>query len=122
MEQGLRDVLLAADVPHGLELMRVATETQIAEDEHRAALHRRREELRIELDLRLRQRRLAAEREDWDALTPFEQTERLATPIAELGPQGRIPHQNGPTFRRRPRAAAAAGEAGPEGEGLRRHA
>ncbi len=103
VEARVRDAQLAADAPHGLELMQLAVDTQLAEDEHRAALHRRREELRIELDLRLRQRRLAAERADWDSLTPQEQAERLASTELATGPEGRIPGQHGPQFRRRPR-------------------
>jgi hypothetical protein len=83
--------------------MKLAVDTQLAEDEHRAALHRRREELRIELDLQVRQRRLAAERQDWDSLTSQEQAERLASADLAAGPEGRIPGQHGPQFRRRPR-------------------
>ncbi len=108
VEARVRDAQLASDAPHGLELMQLAVDTQLAEDEHRAALHRRREELRIELDLQLRQRRLAAERADWDSLTPQEQAERLASPDLAAGPEGRVVGHHGPKFRRRPRRSTNA--------------
>jgi len=107
----LRDASLASDAPYLFTSMKTAAEKEIAEAEQRVRIRQRREELLIDADLRLRQRRRAAEREDWADLEPYECVARLASTEIADGPEGRAdPQQAGVyRFRRRPRGGDLLG-------------